>query len=153
VVRPPFRRRGLMHELPEGAVGHAHAMGATALERYPVDPGGERVDQTRGYVGTVGLFEAHGFRRVSQTTGRSGGKPRWLMRRELPRSCRPPAFPARPLRLCPAPGRREFRGPQLQDLAAATTVRSADAQEFAAAHYSVRSVARNTECRADVSTV
>jgi GNAT superfamily N-acetyltransferase len=65
VVRPAFRRRGLTHELLEGAVGHAHAMGATALEGYPVDPGGERVDQTSGYVGTVGLFEAHGFRRVS----------------------------------------------------------------------------------------
>jgi hypothetical protein len=34
-------------------------------------------------VGTVRLFEAHGFERVLQTTGRSGGKPRWLVRREL----------------------------------------------------------------------
>ena len=31
VVRPGFRRHGLMHELLEGAVGHAHAMGATVL--------------------------------------------------------------------------------------------------------------------------
>ena len=84
VVRPGFRRRGLMHELLEGAVGHAHAMGATVLEGYPVDPGSERVDQTGGYVGTVPLFEAHGFSRVCQTAGRSGGKPRWLVRRELP---------------------------------------------------------------------
>jgi hypothetical protein len=29
------------------------------------------------------LFEAHGFSRVCQTTGRRGHKPRWLMRREL----------------------------------------------------------------------
>jgi len=84
VVRPGFRSRGLMHELLEGAVGHAHAMGATALEGYPVDPGSERVDQTSGYVGTVSLFEAHGFSRVCQTAGRRGGKPRWLLRRELP---------------------------------------------------------------------
>jgi GNAT superfamily N-acetyltransferase len=84
VVRPGFRRRGLMHELLEGAVGHAHAMGATALEGYPVDPGSERVDQTSAYVGTVALFEAHGFQRVCQTAGLSGGKPRWLVRRELP---------------------------------------------------------------------
>jgi GNAT superfamily N-acetyltransferase len=83
VVRPGFRRRGLMHELLEGAVGHAHAMGATALEGYPVDPDSERVDQTSGYVGTVPLFEAHGFSRVCQTAGRRGGKPRWLMRRDL----------------------------------------------------------------------
>jgi len=84
VVRPGFRRRGLMHQLLEGAVGHAQAMGATALEGYPVDPGGERIDQTSGYVGTVQLFEAHGFSRVRQTAGRRGGKPRWLVRRELP---------------------------------------------------------------------
>ena len=84
VVRPGFRRRGLMHKLLAGAVEHAHAMGATALEGYPVDPDGERVDQTSGYVGTVRLFEAHGFSRVCETAGRSGGKPRWLVRRELP---------------------------------------------------------------------
>jgi len=34
-------------------------------------------------MGTVRLFEAHGFERVLPTTGRSGGKPRWLVRREL----------------------------------------------------------------------
>jgi len=84
VVRPGFRRRGLMHQLLDGAVRHAHAMGATALEGYPVEAGGERVDQTSGYVGTVQLFEAHRFSRVRQTTGRRGGKPRWLVRRELP---------------------------------------------------------------------
>jgi GNAT superfamily N-acetyltransferase len=84
VVRPGFRRRGLMHHLLEDAAGHAHAMGATALEGYPVDPGGERIDQTSGYAGTVQLFEAHRFRRVCQTAGRRGGKPRWLVRRELP---------------------------------------------------------------------
>jgi hypothetical protein len=43
-----------------------------------------RVDQTSGYVGTVPFFEAHGFSRVCQTAGRRGGKPRWLVRRELP---------------------------------------------------------------------
>ena len=84
VVRPGFRRRGLMHRLLDGAIGHAHAGGATALEGYPVDPGHERIDLTSGYVGTVPLFEAHGFNRVRQTTGRRGGKPRWLVRRELP---------------------------------------------------------------------
>jgi GNAT superfamily N-acetyltransferase len=83
VVRPAFRRRGLMHQLLDGAVEHAHAMGAAALEGYPVDPGSERIDQTSGYVGTVQLFEAHRFRRVCQTAGRRGGKPRWLVRREL----------------------------------------------------------------------
>jgi hypothetical protein len=72
-----------MHELLAGAIEHAHAMGATKLEGYPVDPGSGRVDQTAGYVGTVPLFEEHGFSRLCQTFGRSGGKPRWLVRREL----------------------------------------------------------------------
>jgi hypothetical protein len=73
-----------MHQLLDGAVAHAHAMGGAVLEGYPVDPGAERVDQISGYVGTVALFEAHGFSRVCQTAGHSGGKPRWLVRRELP---------------------------------------------------------------------
>ena len=49
VVRPRFRRRGLMHQLLDGAAGHAQAMGATMLEGYPVDPGGQRINQTSGY--------------------------------------------------------------------------------------------------------
>lgn len=83
VVRPGFRRRGLMHDLLDGAVEHARASGAAVIEGYPVEPGGGRVDQTSAYVGTVGLFEAHAFERVLQTAGRSGGRPRWLVRREL----------------------------------------------------------------------
>lgn len=83
VVRPGFRRRGLMHNLLAGAVDHAQAMGAPALEGYPVEPGDARIDQTSGYVGTVALFEAHGFERVVQTAGRRGGAPRWLVRRAL----------------------------------------------------------------------
>jgi GNAT superfamily N-acetyltransferase len=83
VVRPGFRRRGLMHDLLDGAVGHARAMGARAVEGYPVDPDGDRIDQISAYVGTVSLFEAHGFKRVAATTGRRGGKPRYLVRREL----------------------------------------------------------------------
>ena len=83
VVRTGYRRRGLMHELLAGAVEHARASGAIVIEGYPVEPEGGRVDQTSAYVGTVRLFEAHGFERFLQTTGRSGGKPRWLVRREL----------------------------------------------------------------------
>jgi len=73
-----------MHQLLDGAVEHAHTIGAIALEGYPVDPGRGRIDQTSGYAGTVQLFESHGFRRMCQTAGRRGGKPRWLVRRELP---------------------------------------------------------------------
>ena len=83
VVRTGFRRRGLMHDLLDGAVGHARANGATVIEGYPAEPEGERIDQTAAYVGTTRLFEEHGFERVQLTKGRSGRKPRWLMRREL----------------------------------------------------------------------
>ena len=69
-----------MHDLFDGAVEHARASGASVIEGYPVEPEGDRVDQTSAYVGTVRLFEAHGFRRVRQTTGRSGGKSRCLVR-------------------------------------------------------------------------
>lgn len=68
----------------------ARASGAIVIEGYPVEPGGARVDQTSAYVGTVRLFEAHGFERVLQTTGRRGGKPRWLVRRELTTRSTPP---------------------------------------------------------------
>jgi GNAT superfamily N-acetyltransferase len=82
-VRSGFRRRGLMHDLLDGAIDHVRASGAFVIEGYPVDPEGDRVDQTAAYVGTVGLFEAHGFERALQTEGRSGGKRRWLVRRRL----------------------------------------------------------------------
>ena len=72
-----------MRDLLDGAIEHARASGATVIEGYPVDPEGDRVDQSFAYVGTVELFEAHGFDRVLQTAGRSGGKRRWLVRRKL----------------------------------------------------------------------
>ena len=85
VIRSGYRRGGLMHRLLDGAIAHAQDMGAPALEGYPVDPGNGRVDQTSGYVGTVNLFESHGFDRIRQTSGHRGGKPRWLVRRPLSR--------------------------------------------------------------------
>ena len=84
VVRAGFRRRGLMHVLLQGAVDHAARHGAEVIEGYPVETGGTRVDVVSGYVGTVELFEAAGFRRVSPTTAHSGHRDRWIMRRELP---------------------------------------------------------------------
>jgi GNAT superfamily N-acetyltransferase len=84
VVRGGYRRRGLMHPLLDGAVEHAASHGAEVVEGYPVEVAeGERVDVISGYVGTTRLFEAHGFHRAAPTTGHSGGRPRWIMRREL----------------------------------------------------------------------
>lgn len=83
VVRAGHRRKGLMHDLLAGAVEHARQMGGEVAEGYPADAGEERLDTTSGYVGTTRLFEAHGFRKAVQTSGVSGGKPRWVMRLEL----------------------------------------------------------------------
>lgn len=83
VVRGGFRKRGLMHDLLDGAVEHARANGAALVEGYPVDTAGERVDVISGYVGTVELFEKHGFHRLQATDAHSGGGVRWIMRREL----------------------------------------------------------------------
>lgn len=83
VVRPGFRKQGLMHHLLDGAVEHARASGAEVVEGYPVDVGRDKVDTISGYVGTVRLFEQAGFTRVTDTTAHSGHRVRALMRREL----------------------------------------------------------------------
>lgn len=84
VVRPKFRRQGLMNVLLDGAVEHARAHGATVVEGYPIEsdtPG--KVDIISGYVGTTRLFERAGFERVVETSAHSGGRVRWVMRRGL----------------------------------------------------------------------
>lgn len=83
VVRGGYRGHGLMHALLAGAVEHAEANDAGAVEGYPVDTAGGRVDGISGYVGTVDLFERAGFDRAAPTTSRSGGHPRVLMRKTL----------------------------------------------------------------------
>ena len=85
VVRPPYRGQGLRDVLLHGAVEHARAHGAEAVEGYPVDsdPEGTRVDVISGYVGTTRLFERAGFERAGETTAHSGGRLRRVMRKEL----------------------------------------------------------------------
>jgi hypothetical protein len=62
-------------------VAYAFAHGAPAVEGYPVDNQGRKVDTTMAYVGTRVLFERAGFRKVMDTDSVSGGFPRVLMRR------------------------------------------------------------------------
>lgn len=82
-VRPGHRKQGISHHLLEGAVELARAYGAPAVEGYPLDNGGKRVDLTMAYVGTVGTFERAGFTRASDTTSVLNGFPRVVMRRDL----------------------------------------------------------------------
>lgn len=82
-VRPGFRGRGISHPLLAGAVDYARSQGAPAVEGYPVDNRGEKVDLTMAYVGTRSLFETAGFHKAADTTSVIGGFPRVLMRIQL----------------------------------------------------------------------
>jgi GNAT superfamily N-acetyltransferase len=82
-VRPGYRGKGISHHLLAGAVGMARSFGAPAVEGYPVDNGGRKVDLTMAYVGTRKLFEAAGFTKVADTGSVLNGFPRVLMRLQL----------------------------------------------------------------------
>jgi GNAT superfamily N-acetyltransferase len=82
-VRPGHRGKGLSHELLRGAVDFARATGAPAVEGYPVDNRGQKVDLTMAYVGTRTLFESAGFHKAADTDSVLNGFPRVLMRLDL----------------------------------------------------------------------
>ncbi len=82
-VRPGHRGKGVSQPLLDGAVAYARANGAAAVEGYPVDNKGARVDATMAYVGTRVLFERAGFTKAADTRSVSGGFPRVLMRLSL----------------------------------------------------------------------
>lgn len=82
-VRPGYRKQGVTEALIEGAVDYARRNGAPAVEGYPVDNRGERVDQTMAFVGTRAMFERAGFTKVADTQSVSGGIPRIVVRRIL----------------------------------------------------------------------
>ncbi len=82
-VRPGHRGKGLSHALLEGAVAFAQESGAPAVEGYPVDNRGEKVDLTMAYVGTKALFASAGFAQAAETTSVLNGFPRVLMRLDL----------------------------------------------------------------------
>jgi hypothetical protein len=64
-------------------VAYARSRGAPAIEGYPVDNQGRKVDPTMAYVGTRKLFEDTGFSKAADTTSVSGGFPRVVMRLDL----------------------------------------------------------------------
>jgi len=82
-VRPGFRHRGITAALIDGAVDYARVSGAPAVESYPVDNAGRRVDLTMAYVGTRAMFERAGFVKAADTASVAAGIPRILMRRML----------------------------------------------------------------------
>jgi GNAT superfamily N-acetyltransferase len=82
-VRPGSRGRGISHALLDGAVAYARSQQAPAIEGYPVDNQGKKVDLTMAYVGTRTLFERAGFTKAADTDSVSGGFPRVVMRLDL----------------------------------------------------------------------
>jgi GNAT superfamily N-acetyltransferase len=82
-VRPGHRGGGISHHLLKGAVDLARSYGAPAIEGYPVDNRGGKVDLTMAYVGTRKLFEKAGFTEVAETDSVLNGFPRVVMRLDL----------------------------------------------------------------------
>ena len=82
-VRVSHRRKGVARALLDAAIDYAARHGAPALEAYPIDAQGERLDVAFSYVGFTSMFESAGFERVAETTARSAGRPRILMRRSI----------------------------------------------------------------------
>ena len=82
-VKPGHRGKGISHHLLAGAVDFARANGAPAVEGYPVDNQGKKVDLTMAYVGTRSLFERAGFVKAADTDSVLNGFPRVLMRLDL----------------------------------------------------------------------
>jgi hypothetical protein len=83
VVRGGHRKQGAAIRVIEGAVAWAASCGAPAVEAYPVDPGGKRMDLTMAFVGTRSMFESCGFEVIGQTDAVASNKPRLVMRRIL----------------------------------------------------------------------
>lgn len=79
-VRPGHRGQGISHALLTGAVDFARAHGAPAIEGYPLDNNGQKIDPTMAYVGTRRLFERVGFTKAADTDSVLNGFPRILMR-------------------------------------------------------------------------
>ena len=61
----------------------ARDRGAPAIEAYPIDNAGAKVDLTMAYAGIRKNFEAAGFSMAAETTSVLNGFPRVLMRLDL----------------------------------------------------------------------
>jgi GNAT superfamily N-acetyltransferase len=68
----PRRHRGsgVAPELLRRAVAHAEASGARAVEGYPIDTAGRRVQSSTAFTGTLELFRRAGFQTVAERLAR-----------------------------------------------------------------------------------
>ena len=82
-VRPGIAARGSRTRCSRAPSSSRATSGAPAIEGYPVDNKGEKVDLTMAYVGTRALFEKAGFTKAADTDSVLNGFPRVLMRLDL----------------------------------------------------------------------
>jgi GNAT superfamily N-acetyltransferase len=82
-IRPGHRRQGITRALILGAVEFARSQGAPAVEAYPVENVGQKVDTTLAFVGTRSMFESAGFIKIAETDATSARLPRIVMRHQL----------------------------------------------------------------------
>ena len=77
------RGHGVAGALLEAAIDHARANGATTLEAYPADTGGDRIPSAMAYKGTLSMFERAGFTIVARRQLNRSTPVRPIVRLEL----------------------------------------------------------------------
>ena len=83
VVSRKARTQGLARALLDGAIAYARERGAVALEAYPTPTEGARRPAASLYRGTLGMFQAAGFKVVGWSTPQANAAPRPIVRLEL----------------------------------------------------------------------
>jgi GNAT superfamily N-acetyltransferase len=83
IVTTPYRRQGVARALLDATVDYAAGQDVAAVEAYPVDTQCDKISSSFAYMGTTSFYEKAGFERVILTQAKSGGRPRWIMRKEL----------------------------------------------------------------------
>lgn len=83
VVGRADRGRGLARELLSAAIDYARTEGATMMEAYPADTGGQRIHVSDAYKGTLSMFERAGFSVVARRRWSANTVERLTVRLEL----------------------------------------------------------------------
>jgi ribosomal protein S18 acetylase RimI-like enzyme len=83
VVSRGARGQGLARAMLDGAIAYARERGAQVLEAYPMPTNGARHPAAWLYRGTLGMFQAAGFKVVGWSTPQANAAPRPIVRLEL----------------------------------------------------------------------
>jgi ribosomal protein S18 acetylase RimI-like enzyme len=83
VVGRHQRGQGIAVALLDAAIAHARASGATTLEAYPTDTGGNRIPSANAFKGTLSMFERAGFTVAALRQANASSAPRPIVRLEL----------------------------------------------------------------------